>query len=165
MPSGGRKRWDFELRGGRRSVAPWGASAEGAKARERRPIHDPGRAEAVMHLEPLDGGLASRPEPPVERAEFVPEAAEHPLYLEDTRRAARGAVAGAWANRWGSTPPERRHAQRRCGLRTDDAVDRQAMRLLEAPNGPFGQRTVDAIHRAGRISPIAQSTLELQYLR
>jgi hypothetical protein len=50
-------------------------------------------------------------------------------------------------------------------LRADDAVGRQTMRLLEAPNGPFRQRTVEAIDRARRVGPIAQSALELPYAR
>jgi hypothetical protein len=39
------------------------------------------------------------------------------------------------------------------------------MRLLEAPNGTFRGRTVDAIDRAGRVGPIAQRALELPDVR
>jgi hypothetical protein len=119
-----------------------------------------------MHLEPLDGGLGSRPEQSVETTAFVSEAAEHPLGLEDARRTPRTSVAGTWAKGgWGSATGERGGAQRRSSVRADDAVDREAMRLLEAPNRPFRHRTVDAIDRAGPVSPIAQCTLELPYLR
>ena len=38
-------------------------------------------------------------------------------------------------------------------------IDRLAMQLLEAPNRPFCQRTVDAIEWAGRLGPGAQSAL------
>jgi hypothetical protein len=85
MPSGRRQRWDFELRGRRCTVDPWGASAESAQARQRDPIDDSGGTEAVVHLEPLDGGLGSRPEQSVEGTTFVPEAAQHPLYLKNAR--------------------------------------------------------------------------------
>jgi hypothetical protein len=166
MPSGRRQGWDFELRKRRRTVDPWGASAEGAQARQRHAIDDSGGTEAVVHLEPLDGGLGSRPEQSVDGAEFVAEAAEHPLDLENGRRTARTSVAGTWANGGrGSAAGQRGGAQRCSGLRADDAVDHQVVRFLEAPNGPFRQRTVDAIDRAGRVSPIAQCTLELPYLR
>src|SRR5215207_11662900 len=37
------------------------------------------------------------------------------------------------------------------------------MRLLEAPNSPFRQRTVESIDRARRVGPTAQSALELAY--
>jgi hypothetical protein len=165
MPSGRRQGWDFELRG-RGTVDPWGASAEGAQARQRHAIDDSGGTEAVVHLEPLDGGLGSRPEQSVDGAEFVAEAAEHPLDLENARRTARTSVAGTWANGGrGAAAGQRGGAQRCSSLRADDTVDRQVVRLLEAPNRPFRQRTVDAIDRAGPVSPIAQCTLELPYVR
>ena len=120
----------------------------------------------MVHLEPLDGGLGSRPEQSVGGAEFVAEAAEHPLDLENARRTARTSVAGTRANGGrGSAAGQRGGAQRRSSMRADDAVDRQVVRLLEAPNRPFRQGPVDAIDRAGPVSPIAQCTLELPYLR
>jgi hypothetical protein len=39
------------------------------------------------------------------------------------------------------------------------------MRLLEPSNGPFRQRTVEAIDRAGLVGPVAQTALELPYGR
>jgi len=39
------------------------------------------------------------------------------------------------------------------------------MRQLEAPNRLFRQRTIEAVDRAGRVGPIAQSALELSYAR
>jgi hypothetical protein len=37
------------------------------------------------------------------------------------------------------------------------------MRLLEVPNRPFGQDTVEAIDRTRLVGPIAQTALELAY--
>jgi hypothetical protein len=39
----------------------------------------------VFDLEPLNGGLRLRPEPSVERTDFVPEPAQHALYVENAR--------------------------------------------------------------------------------
>jgi hypothetical protein len=79
VPSGRWQRWHFEIGGRRCTIDHWGAAAEGAKAPQRRLIDDPGRTEAAIDLEPLDGGLGSRPVEAVESTEFVPEARQHPL--------------------------------------------------------------------------------------
>jgi hypothetical protein len=79
VPSGRRQRRDLKLRGGHRTVGPWRAAAVGTKAPQRRLINDPGRADAMLHLEPLNGGLGSRPEQSVERTEVIAEAAQQPL--------------------------------------------------------------------------------------
>ena len=109
----------------------------------------------MLDLEPLDSGLCSRPEQSVDWAGFVPEARQHPLYLENARCAAGAPVAGTWAK--GRRGPKLPNGGMQRGLRllANDAVRRQAMRLLEAPNRPLRQRTVDAIDRASRVGPIA----------
>jgi hypothetical protein len=85
VPSGRWKRRDFEVRGRNRAAGAWRAAAERAEAAQRRRGDDPGRTKAMLELEPLDGGLCSRPEQSVERTGFVPEARQHPLYLENSR--------------------------------------------------------------------------------
>jgi hypothetical protein len=120
-----------------------------------------------MHLEPLEGGLGLRPEESVQRTSFVAPAAQQALYLENTLRAPRTPVAGTWANgirtSGGPTCLAVIGTQRRPGLGADDAVDRKAMRLLEASNRPFGQGTVEAIDRTRRVGAIAQTALEQSY--
>jgi hypothetical protein len=120
----------------------------------------------MFDLEPLNGGLRLRPEQSVERAGFVPEAAQHALYVENARRSARGAVSGSRTKgRWGPALVWGRGMERRAGPRAHDTVDRQAVRRLEALNGALGQRTVEAIDPARRVGRGAQSALELAYAR
>jgi hypothetical protein len=67
--------------------------------------------------------------------------------------------------RWGRAPVYGHGTERLPRLRAHDAVDRQAVRRLEAPNRGFGQRTVEPIDPAKRVGRGAQSALEPAYLR
>ena len=120
----------------------------------------------MFDLEPLNGGLRLRPEQSVKGTGFVPEAPQYALYVENARRIVRGAVAGSRTKgRRGPLLVCGRGAERRAGLWAHDAVDRQAVRRLEAPNRAFGRRPVEAIDPADRVGRRAQSALQLAYVR
>src|SRR5215216_4856266 len=66
-----------------------------------RRIDEPARAKAVLHLEPLDGGLGPRTEEAVNRTAFVAESAQRALDPPNALRPDRAPIAGASPQRMG----------------------------------------------------------------
>jgi len=117
------------------------------ESRRLWPDHAVGR-QPMRSLEALYGRLGPRAVHAIERSGLVAEAPQLPLKLADSRwvtLVSEPYLAGEPASRGG--------ADRRAGLRADDAVYGEAMSALVTANRPFGQRTVEAIDRARRVAP------------
>jgi hypothetical protein len=121
-------------------------------ARDR--AHDPVDGQTVTRLKALNGSLRAWSETSIERSWALARPAEPMLQTADSSRTVRPRVAGAVGDQ------RRPAAERPCGLRSHDSVDRQALAGLEPLDGVLGQGSIEPIGWARALARPDQPMLD-----